>query len=73
MIENTVEKRNDTGINIYHASFTGTSTYVENWSAGCQVFANINDFNEFMKLVYQQRDKGGGKKFTYTLINEEQL
>ena len=73
MNENTVEKRNDTGINIHHASFTGTSTNVENWSAGCQVFANINDFNEFMKLVYQQRDDGKKKKFTYTLLLEEEI
>lgn len=69
----TIEKRNDTGINIHHASFSGTSSYVENWSAGCQVFANIKDFNEVMKLVYTQRDKGNKSKFTYTLLLEEEI
>lgn len=73
MNEKTIENRNNTGINIHHASFTGTSTNVENWSAGCQVFANINNFSEFMKLVYQQRDKGKKNKFTYTLLLEEEI
>ena len=59
------------GINIHKA---GThSTQVDNWSAGCQVFANKEDFEKFMKLVHYQISQGHGKLFTYTLINEEDL
>ena len=59
------------GINIHKA---GThSTQVDNWSAGCQVFANKDDFEKFMKLVHYQISQGHGKLFTYTLINEEDL
>ncbi len=59
------------GINIHHASYTGTSTQVDKWSAGCQVFANIDNFNEFMSIVKLQVSKRGWKTFTYTLIEEE--
>lgn len=37
--------------NIHHASPTGESTNVDNWSAGCQVIANIIDFNEFINII----------------------
>ena len=55
------------GINIHHAGIGSTS--VNKWSAGCQVFENINDFNVLMKLVQLSISKYGNK-FTYTLINE---
>jgi hypothetical protein len=60
------------GINIHHASATGTSTYVENWSEGCQVFANINDFNTFMDICRKARDLHGNS-FTYTLIESKDI
>ena len=60
------------GINIHRSSSTGTSKIVDNWSAGCQVFANINDFNEFIKLCKVSADRFGSK-FTYTLFDERQL
>jgi hypothetical protein len=56
------------GINIHHASGTGTSTYVENWSEGCQVFANIKDFESFM-LIIDAAVKTHGNSFTYTLLD----
>ena len=56
------------GINIHHAAYNGTTTYVDEWSAGCQVFANIDDFNFFMKLCEQHRQLYGNA-FTYTLID----
>ena len=60
------------GINIHHSSATGTSTYVENWSEGCQVFANINDFNTFMDICRKARDIHGNS-FTYTLIESKDI
>lgn len=60
------------GINIHHSSATGTSTYVENWSEGCQVFANINDFNSFMDIC-RKASKIHGNSFTYTLIESNDI
>lgn len=59
------------GINIHHASVNGTTKTVDRYSAGCQVFANINDFNVFMQLA-QQHKTLYGNLFTYTLIDERQ-
>lgn len=60
------------GINIHRSSATGSSTIVGNWSAGCQVFQVITDFNEFMKLVDISAQKYSDK-FTYTLIEVSDL
>lgn len=54
------------GINIHKAG--KSSSKVDNWSAGCQVFKNEADFNEFMEIVRKAR-KLWGNKFTYTLID----
>lgn len=53
------------GINIHKAG--ADSTYVENWSEGCQVFKKAADFEEFMKICRKSRDIHGNS-FTYTLI-----
>jgi hypothetical protein len=53
------------GINIHKAG--ADSTYVENWSEGCQVFKRERDFNEFMALARQAR-LIYGNSFTYTLL-----
>jgi hypothetical protein len=53
------------GINIHKAG--ADSTYVENWSEGCQVFKRSKDFDEFMAIVRKSRDIHGNS-FTYTLI-----
>ena len=57
------------GINIHHASSSGTTKTVDLHSAGCQVFANINDFNSFMKLCELSKQLYGNE-FTYTLIDQ---
>jgi hypothetical protein len=57
------------GINIHHASDTGTTKIIDQYSAGCQVFANINDFNLFMKLCEVHKNLYGNS-FTYTLIDK---
>ena len=59
------------GINIHKAG--KSSTIVDGWSAGCQVFARKEDFDDFMKLAHRQISQGFGKLFTYTLITEEDL
>lgn len=58
------------GINIHRASGSGESTFVNKWSAGCQVFANINHFNEFMKLC-RLATSYWGDHLTYTLIKSD--
>lgn len=60
------------GINIHRSNPYGTSATIDNWSAGCQVFANSKDFAEFMELCNEQR-KRYGNSFTYTLLDERDL
>lgn len=60
------------GINIHHASNTGVSTFINNWSAGCQVIASITAWNEFMSIIKRSRDLYGNK-FTYTLFTEADI
>ncbi|MDK9362442.1 MULTISPECIES: hypothetical protein [Lelliottia] len=60
-------------INIHKGPVDGESTTLnKKYSAGCQVFLNIDDFNEFMSLCFKSREIFGNK-FTYTLINENDL
>ena len=57
------------GVNIHRSSPTGTAQNVDNWSAGCQVFANAQDYADFIRLAENQ-EKLYGNKFTYTLVDE---
>jgi hypothetical protein len=67
------EKVTDTGmfgINIHKA---GTdSTWVENWSEGCQVFKRVKDFDLFMTIC-KKAAKIHGNKFSYTLIESTDI
>jgi hypothetical protein len=58
------------GINIHKA--TGTTPTVDKDSAGCQVFENLPDFEEFMNLC-QQAAELYGNSFTYTLVDFRQV
>jgi hypothetical protein len=58
------------GINIHKAG--ADSTYVENWSEGCQVFKKAADFESFMAIVRKARDIHGNG-FTYTLIESSDI
>jgi len=58
------------GINIHKAG--QDSTWVENWSEGCQVFKRVKDFDEFMKIV-KKSAKIHGNSFTYTLIESADI
>lgn len=58
------------GINIHKAG--ADSTYVENWSEGCQVFKKAADFESFMAIIRKSRDIHGNS-FTYTLIESSDI
>lgn len=58
------------GINIHRSNPSKTSIAVEKWSAGCQVFANPKDFQEFLEICDISARKYGDE-FTYTLIEEQ--
>ena len=58
------------GINIHKAG--ADSTYVENWSEGCQVFKRAADFEEFMAIARKAK-AAGFKSFTYTLIESKDI
>ena len=58
------------GINIHKAGVD--STYVENWSEGCQVFKRAADFEHFMELC-RSSAKILGASFTYTLIESKDI
>lgn len=58
------------GINIHKAGVD--STYVENWSEGCQVFKRSADFEEFMSICRKAKT-ANGNKFSYTLIESTDI
>jgi hypothetical protein len=60
------------GINIHRSNPNTKSSVVEKWSAGCQVFKKIADFNEFMGIC-RKASSEWSNSFTYTLIKEEDL
>ena len=67
------EKVTDTGmigINIHKAG--QDSTWVENWSEGCQVFKRVKDFDVFMSIC-RKAAKIHGNKFSYTLIESTDI
>lgn len=56
------------GINIHRAESSGTTKFINNYSAGCQVFQKAEDFAAFILLCKQQNQRYGNS-FTYTLID----
>jgi hypothetical protein len=62
------------GINIHRATARKgkKSSKVDKWSAGCQVIADNDDWSEFIFACYKAREIWGNK-FTYTLINSEDI
>lgn len=58
--------------NIHRASKWSAIRLIERYSAGCQVFQNPNDFEEFIDLCDKSRLLYGNS-FTYTLIEERDL
>lgn len=60
------------GINIHRSNPNTESTYVENWSEGCQVFKRVGDFNKFMNMCRKAKELWGNS-FTYTLIESKDI
>jgi hypothetical protein len=60
------------GINIHRSNPKTQSTFVENWSEGCQVFKKVDDFNKFLDIC-RKAVKTHGNSFTYTLITSNDL
>ncbi|WP_440589564.1 hypothetical protein [Pseudoalteromonas luteoviolacea] len=60
------------GINCHRASAHIESKRVDKWSAGCQVFANPNEYNEFIELCVHSA-ASYGNTFSYTLLDQNQL
>ena len=58
------------GINIHKAG--QDSTWVENWSEGCQVFKRVKDFDIFLKYC-KKASKIYGNQFSYTLIKSTDI
>ncbi len=58
------------GINIHRSSLTGSSVKVEKWSAGCQVHARLDGFEEMMALARKQVAVRANPVFTYTLMRQ---
>lgn len=60
------------GINIHRSNEFWTRATVDNYSAGCQVFNDPREFNSFMSII-KKSAAIYGNKFTYTLIDEDDL
>jgi len=58
------------GINIHHAG--ADSTFVENWSEGCQVFKRITDFDQFLSIC-KKASTIHGNSFSYTLLQSTDI
>ncbi len=60
------------GINIHRSNPYDQSYVINKWSAGCQVFKRVEDYNNFIHLC---KDSAAiyGNSFTYTLITEKDL
>tara|TARA_R110002153_G_scaffold168417_5_gene321164 strand:- start:1586 stop:2188 length:603 start_codon:yes stop_codon:yes gene_type:complete len=68
---NTIEK-GMFGINIHRSNPNTESTIVEKWSAGCQVFKKVKEFNEFIEDC-KEASSIWGNKFSYTLLTYKDL
>jgi hypothetical protein len=71
--EDTVEE-GIFGINIHRATALSgkTSTYIDKWSAGCQVIASNDDWHEFLNICREARSEWSNN-FTYTLIESKDI
>jgi len=70
--DSTIEK-GVFGINCHRSNPRGESTQVDKWSAGCQVFKSVYDFEQrFLPIIKKAKAKWGNS-FTYTLLNEYNL
>lgn len=57
------------GINHHRTSSSRTSTRVDKWSAGCQVFADPDDFADYLRMA-KVTTSCWGPRLTYTLVGD---
>ena len=59
------------GFNIHRSNENATSSSVNNWSEGCQVFANPVDFEQFLSIceLFRKPAPVANTYFTYTLLH----
>jgi hypothetical protein len=69
---NGTKETGNFGINIHRAESTGSTKYIDQYSAGCQVFKDADDFYAFMQLC-KLHAKLYGNLFSYTLIDFRSL
>ena len=67
--DNGREEKGMFQINIHRARRVGTTISIDKNSAGCQVFANADDFAYFMELVSRSVKMYGDKTLFYTLFD----
>jgi len=65
----TIQEGKYFGINCHRSNPKSESYMVNKWSAGCQVFKRVDDFNTLMKIANISAGKYGNS-FTYTLLEE---
>ena len=61
------------GINIHRSSAYKTTSYINKYSAGCQVFADPDHFDDFMQIVNKSAYMTEDAIFTYTLIESKDI
>ena len=61
------------GINLHRANSSAKSTYVDKWSAGCQVVADPKDFDAFLARAIAHPSFGSGTsgEFDYLLLERK--
>lgn len=65
----TIEEGKYFGINCHRSNPKSESYIINKWSAGCQVFKKVGDFNKLMPIVHKSSKKYGNS-FTYTLLEQ---
>ena len=60
------------GINIHRSNPYDQSYVINKWSAGCQVFKKVEDYNKFIQVCKDSAEIYGNS-FTYTLVDEKDL
>lgn len=66
--ESGVQDTGRFGINIHRARKQGTTKVIDDFSAGCLVFANASDFDRFLQISNQHK-KRYGNRFTVSLVD----
>mgnify|MGYP005812148005 CR=1 FL=1 len=70
--DNGSKETGNFGINIHRAESTGATQFIDQYSAGCQVFKDADDFYAFMQLC-KLHGKHHGNSFSYTLVDFRSL